>query len=674
MPMRMRLRIAAIAASALALTAAAPPARPELSYRVTEGNIVNAFVRDGKVAAHLLLRSGAEPRILVAFPAGNSGVGLWFDTIARPALWRIDRGPVAWSRGALHGIVVRASIAAPRLVPRQAVLSNVRYLRDYQAIGRFPAEVASIQTISGNTIHYARARLDGAPGYELSLRVVAGRIEGGAIVADAAGRIGLEITALTGDPPLTPLPITQLLNASAAADPAARQALAFLSYREKFLAGSWRFNTYFGRDTLMSMRLLMPVLQPTAIEAGLDSVLARLSPSGEVAHEEGIGEFAVVQNRAAGRTGDAAELDQGMVDDDYMLAPIAADYLLGAGRTRAATYLARAVAVEASPATSAPAGALIVRNLRFVIGQAQPFANAPSPRTLIAIKPGRMTGQWRDSNEGLGGGVVPYDVNAALVPAALDAAAHLLRAGLLDAYMTPADRATLSQASVMARVWHTEAAPLFRIELSAAEAIPRLRAYAALLGVPAAPALRALGGEPLAFHAVSLDAAGKPVPIINSDEGFRLLFGAPSAGDLDTYVGAIMRPFPAGLMTDIGLLVANAAFADPVVQVKFTPGAYHGAVVWSWQQALLAAGLERQLARNDLPPAVRGRLVQAQAKLWRAIGAVGAVRNSELWSWHFRAGHYQVVPFGSGATDVDEANAAQLWSTVYLAVRPPRRR
>ena len=30
-----------------------------------------------------------------------------------------------------------------------------------------------------------------------------------------------------------------------------------------------------------------------------------------------------------------------------------------------------------------------------------------------------------------------------------------------------------------------------------------------------------------------------------------------------------------------------------------------------------------------------------------------------------------MVPFGAGRQDVDESNAAQLWSTVYLAVRPP---
>ena len=54
-----------------------------------------------------------------------------------------------------------------------------------------------------------------------------------------------------------------------------------------------------------------------------------------------------------------------------------------------------------------------------------------------------------------------------------------------------------------------------------------------------------------------------------------------------------------------------------------------------------------------------------------AIGAARAVRNSELWSWAYRDGRYRIVPFGAGKGDVDESNAAQLWSTVFLALRPP---
>lgn len=668
----MKLSVLGVVGLALMTTNASAQIKPEISYQVEEGQNVNAFMREGSAAAHLLLRSGNDPRILVAFPAGNSGVGLWFETTAKPVTWLIESAPSPVHTGGLHGMVAIASLDASSLAIKDAVLSNVRFLRGYQASGRFPDQLRTKPRITGSTIRYHRQRLDGAPGYELVLRILGGSVEGGKIFAGADGRIRMEITALTGDQPLTPLPIEQVLNQNAAADPAARNVLAFLSYREKFLAGSWRFNTYFGRDTLMSVRLLMPALKPAAIEAGLNSVLARLSPTGEVAHEEGISEFAILQNRQADHDGDAAELDYKMVDDDYMLAPVMAEYLKGVGAGRAKSYLAQSLNSEASPGASETVGALLVRNLRFVLKEAAPFAAAPSSKTLIAIKDGTTAGQWRDSDEGLGRGRYAFDVNAALVPAALDAADRLLHAGLLDPYLTADDRASFAKAGTMAKIWQDRAAPLFQFQFTPDEARQGIEAYAASVGVPAQLAIKAMGDTPLVYHAIAIDAAGKPVPIIHSDEGFVLLFGQPTPTDLDAYVGALMRPFPAGLMTDIGLLTANPVFAGKEAQARFNSSAYHGAVVWSWQQALFAAGLERQLARQDLPGDVRSRLVTAQAALWRAISASRALQSSELWSWKYADGRYQIVPFGAGREDVDESNAAQLWSTVYLAVKPPR--
>ena len=668
----MKLSRAAILGLALATAGAPASAKPDTAYQIEEGQNLNSFLREGPVAAHLLLRSGNDPRILVAFPAGNSGVGLWFERTGKPVKWRVERAPSPVRANGLNGIMTIASLDAQSLTIKQAVLSNVRFLRDYQAVGRFPDEVRTSPMITGSTIRFKRDRLDGALGYELVLRVLGGRVEDGKILAGSDGRIRMEITALTGDQPLTPLPINEILNSSAAADPAARNALAFMSYREKFLAGSWRFNTYFGRDTLMSIRLLMPALRPAAAEAGLNSVFARLSPNGEVAHEEGISEFAILQNRKAGHNSDAAELDYNMVDDDFMLAPVTADYLTRVGATRAKSYLSGSLKSEAQLGARETVGAALVRNLRFVMDQAAPFAANPSAGTLIAIKPGRMAGQWRDSDEGIGRGRYAFDVNAALVPAALDATAQMLRAGLLDPFLTSDDRAAFAKAGAMAKVWHDKAAPMFRVEYSPQEAEKKISAYAASVGVPSAPAITALSGKPLVYHAIALDTDGNPVPIIHSDEGFILLFGQPSPADLDTYVGAAMMPFPAGLMTDIGLLTANAAFVDKEAQSRFPSSAYHGAAVWSWQQALFAAGLERQLERGDLPSDVRARLVASQSSLWRVIRATRALQSSELWSWKYEDGRYQVVPFGAGRDDVDESNAAQLWSTVYLAVQPPK--
>src|SRR5687768_10282845 len=75
----------------------AAPAAPALTFRIDEGRNINSFLRDGPVAAHLLLRSGHEPRVLVAFPAGNSGVGLWFEETDAPIEWQIVTPPKAVS-------------------------------------------------------------------------------------------------------------------------------------------------------------------------------------------------------------------------------------------------------------------------------------------------------------------------------------------------------------------------------------------------------------------------------------------------------------------------------------------------------------------------------------------------------------------------------------------------
>jgi hypothetical protein len=173
------------------------------------------------------------------------------------------------------------------------------------------------------------------------------------------------------------------------------------------------------------------------------------------------------------------------------------------------------------------------------------------------------------------------------------------------------------------------------------------------------------------FHALALTADAKPIPVVHSDEGFELLFGRPSPAALRQAVTALMRPFPAGLLTDVGVVVANPVYATPAIQAQLTQNAYHGTVIWSWQQAVLAAGLQRQLRRAELPASVKELLRSAQRQLWGAIRSAQTLRNSELWSWSFSAGHFHMAPFGANAADADESNAAQLWSTVYLAIPDP---
>ena len=316
-------------------------------------------------------------------------------------------------------------------------------------------------------------------------------------------------------------------------------------------------------------------------------------------------------------------------------------------------------------------GDALVANARFVIARATPFARDPRWSNLVALTKGMQAGEWRDSNDGLGGGIYPYDINAILVPAALQSIDTMARAGLFEPYLKPADKALFADLKTMAAVWSTRAPGLFAQSVPADTARQAITRYAAQAHVPAAPAIAAIGTDATRFTAISLDAEGKPVPIQHSDDGFAMLFGQPTPAALDIAAATIARPFPAGLMTGVGMLVANPTFAPMALQARFGPAAYHGTVIWSWQQALVAAGLARQLARADLPAATCISLRQTQTSLWRAIDASLRVQSSELWSWRYADGGYRIAAFGESGADVDESNAAQLWSTVYLAVKRP---
>ena len=133
----------------------------------------------------------------------------------------------------------------------------------------------------------------------------------------------------------------------------------------------------------------------------------------------------------------------------------------------------------------------------------------------------------------------------------------------------------------------------------------------------------------------------------------------------------ISAPFPAGLSTPLGMVVANPAMLENKKKRDlFKPDRYHGAVMWSWQHAMTAAGLARQRQRTDLPEATRARLAETEAALWKLIAATEELSTGETWSWQVKDGRWQVYRLGEYAPD-DEATAAQLWSTVYLAVKPP---
>ncbi len=103
-----------------------------LAFDVDEGLNLNSFLRDGPVAAHLLLRSGSDPRLLVAFPAGNSGVGLWFAHTAAPVAWTLLGRPQPHIAKDAQGRPLYGMTAEARLTGAQTCLSSRRF---YPACG-----------------------------------------------------------------------------------------------------------------------------------------------------------------------------------------------------------------------------------------------------------------------------------------------------------------------------------------------------------------------------------------------------------------------------------------------------------------------------------------------------------------------------------------------------------
>src|SRR5438094_800095 len=183
------------------------------------------------------------------------------------------------------------------------------------------------------------------------------------------------------------------------------------------MAGLPNFATYFGRDMLMTALLMQPVWAPAMSEHVVGSALGKLSPAGDVSHEEALGGQAIRENAAeynrlvsAGQLARARALlghlastreNYIMVDDDFQLPVVAARYLsdsrVPADRKR--TFLR----VEQHLAR-------LVSNLAFVARKAAPYARSPVATNLVSFPRapdglGRwISASWRDSRAGYGGG------------------------------------------------------------------------------------------------------------------------------------------------------------------------------------------------------------------------------------------------------------------------------
>ncbi|KAB8343274.1 hypothetical protein FH972_022862 [Carpinus fangiana] len=317
-----------------------------------------------------------------------------------------------------------------------------------------------------------------------------------------------------------------------------------------------------------------------------------------------------------------------------------------------------------------------------IMAIAEPFAgsNNQTLENLAHLRPGEVVGEWRDSTYGIGGGRIPFDVNAALVPAALRAISRLAEAGIFQSDWA-------NTATGYADIWESAAPPLFEVEIPAAEARSRLQTYVgeANNSVPANSDMIPLS-EPVKFHALALEGnSGQDVVrVMHTDTAFRLFLLNATSDNQDTTLlretaSQILAPFPVGLSSGVGLLVANPGYGgDAVYAANFSRAEYHGTVVWGWPMAMMAKGLERQLGRcegeatkptwcDDVgDDGVYGLAKRAYNHLWDLLDANRQYLSGEVWSWNFVDGDYVYAPLGSFSPT--ESNIRQLWSLTFLAV------
>lgn len=374
-----------------------------------------------------------------------------------------------------------------------------------------------------------------------------------------------------------------------------------------------------------------------------------------------------------------------MIDSNYYLAPVMDNYFVksAVGRSRQDAFLSQKATLNFGNRGLLYSN-LALRNAEEVMGSAARFA-APGGQTkanLVHLEQDQIVGEWRDSTYGIGGGRIPYDVNTALVPAALRAIASLSGAGFF-----PEHPDWSTTAAKYAKVWEDSTLQFFQEIVPMAQAKSLVQSYASSAGY-GFPSHASNITNDVIYHGLSLNGNDdQPViKVMNTDDCFRhYLLNTTNEDQLTAFINQtannIRAPFPVGLSNPLGLLVANPAYGGaPVYAANWTNNAYHGTVIWSWPMAMMAAGLQRQIGRcsESSPPAfcsdstVRENAVAAYTHLWDLIEANSAHTSSEVWSWQYKNGGFQYIDFGAlpppPGTSPTESDIRQLWSLTFLAV------
>jgi hypothetical protein len=491
------------------------------------------------------------------------------------------------------------------------------------------------------------------------------------------------------------------------------RSIELLSSEEKLMAGLPNFATYFGRDMLMAALMMRPIWRPAMSEQVIASALRKLSPRGDVSHEEALAGQAIRENAAeynrlmaayfaiASRDPAAARdtlararevlanlartrENYHMLDDEFQLPILEARYLADS-TVPAARKRAFLLEADTSGATRL---ALMLREIALVAEETRAYARDPRPENLVSFERRDSThwrsASWRDSDAGYAGGRFAMDINAIWVPRALEAIAAALAVlpalgferSTLDSLVPPARAAALAGYrgdSVSLRraidTWRG-ARRHFVVALAPEEISRRLAAKLAWMPTAERAYWRTVldssraGRDSLVFLALSLDSAGTPIPVVNTDPATELFLDATSTDSVRMdQVPTMLRPYPVGLLVaGLGPLVANDAYAEPRVWNSFAKDPYHGPrVVWGREVNLLLLGLAAVQGGGAARVPFASEAAEASSRILAAVRASG-LEHSELWSYRIEGGRLIPTRYGTGS-DV------QLWSSTDLAVQ-----
>jgi hypothetical protein len=477
------------------------------------------------------------------------------------------------------------------------------------------------------------------------------------------------------------------------------------------MAGLPNFATYFGRDMMMTALMMRPIWSPDMAEHVIASVLRKLGPRGDVSHEEALGGQAIRENavvydslvtgyfrarrrnrpemadsmlsqaREVLRQLQATRENYHMIDDEFQLPVLEARYLTDPA---VSPERKRAFLLESEPGGTRLS--LMLREMALVASLARPYVEDARATNLVSFPKRDAThwrsASWRDSDAGYAGGRFAMDINVIWVPKALESMATIL-ASLPALGFTPSTLDSLGKGSggITLPEYARDPAALRRaldiwkgsrrhFEVTIPPAVIRQRTRAKLAWLPAGErrywqgvmAERSEVQDSLSFLALSLDANGRPIPVVNTDPATELfLTDTMSAETMQLDVAPFLRAYPVGLFVDVlGPLVANDAYASPAIWERFRKDTYHGPrVVWGREVNLFLLGLANQIFRGrdyeqrSLRPALQVVL--------DAVHASG-LQHNELWSYEFRGGALVPVRYGT-SSDV------QLWNTTNLVVQ-----